>query len=472
MRSQRQTEIKEMNMTTQLINEATYNYLKGLNVEDRTSKQQDDIDAYEAANNIGEEQVTDAPEVAQNDVELTQLNDDVPVEEEGLDDQLEQSEVSAQTAEEVALSKLGAIQADQKTAEVLASFNTQFKRFSPCLKNGDLQNLVALSQLANGFSKLNPHHLVLTCSDLAVAEKLVKIRSYLDFDYVVSDREDSYAIQGELVKAPYATHGIYLDSAIKVANTFKHHPEAKEIKYGSKFIACVGVKPYDHAKNDLVVAYIDKVVEFEDEVAKEDITSINDKTDLAMMMHKIARQQWRDELGEQIKAYIQSPELAEITKQLRPTTANAWKPFLVIAKMVSDDLFKAMYKLMTEYAAKASLDDKYSVYAAVQLALPEYEQYISKYGFAQAVSSKTIEGWVKYYGQSVTPKKVTEALNVKDKLEATSNKFCLGINTSGFELSKLKAFVDAELDMNDQRIVNLINKMKEAPTKNAEAQAA
>ena len=67
---------------------------------------------------------------------------------------------------------------------------------------------------------------------------------------------------------------------------------------------------------------------------------------------------------------------------------------------------------------------------------------------------------------------MSEALNVKDHIEATSNKFCLGINTSGFELSKLKEFVDAELDMNDKRIANLVAKMKEAPTKNVEALAA
>lgn len=464
-----------MNMTTQTINEATYNAFTLVPVAIRTTEMQEQIEAYEAENklNVDDENLTtNAPVVAQDAVEPTQLNDDMPVKEEVLEEQSEPSEVSTQTAEEVALSKLEAIQADQKTAEVLASFNTQFERFSPRLKNDALQNLVALSQLANGFSKQNSHHLVLTCYDLAVAEKLVKIRSYLDFDCVVSDREDSYAIQGDLFKAPYATHGIYLDSAISSSKPFKHHPEAKEIKHGSKFIACVGAKPYDHAKNDLVVAYVDKAVEFVDEVAGEDITAINDKTDLPMMMHKIARQQWRDELGEQIKTYINSPELAEITKQLRPTSANAWKPFLVIAKMVSDDLFKAMYQLMTEYAATASLDDKYTVYAAVQLALPEYEQYVSKYGFAQAVSSKTIEGWVKYYGQSVMPKKVNEALNVKDRIEATSNKFCLGINTSGFELSKLKAFVDAELDMNDQRLIKLVAKMKEAPTKNVEALAA
>lgn len=459
-------------MTTQLINEATYNYLKGSNVEDRTSKQQDDIDAYEVAHNIGEEDAVEAPVAAQNEEELTQLNGNLPVDEEGLDDETAQSEELTKTAEEVALEKVSMIKADTKTAEVLASFNTQFARFSPHLADEDLQNLVAISQLANGFSKLNPHHLVLTCSDIATAEKLVKIRSYLDFDYVISDREDSYAIQGELVKAPYGTHGIYLDTAIKSANTFKHHPEAKEIKYGSKFIACVGAKPYDHNNNDLVVAYIQDAVQFAEGSAPEDILTINDKTDINIMMHKIARQQWRDDLGEQIKNYIKSAELADITKQLRPATAKTWKPFLVIAKMISDEMFKSMYQLMTKYAAMVSLDQKYSVYAAVQLALPEYEAYVSKFGFSKVVSVKTIEGWVKYFGETVAPKKVSEALTVANVIGATSNKFCLGINTSGFDLDALKRFVDSQLDMTDKRIAKLVEKMTQAPTEVAEAQAA
>lgn len=462
-------------MTTQLITEATYNAYTSIPVAERLPEIQEQIEAYEAHNNLNvdaEEQTTDAPEVAQDEQELTQLNDDMPVDEEGVDEQSEPSEESDKTAKEVALEKVAMIEADQQTAEVLASFNTQFNRFSPSLKDAALQNLVALSQLANGFSKRNPHHLVLTCSDLQTAEKLVKIRSYLDFDYVISDREDSYAIQGELAKAPYATHGIYLDTSIKLANTFKHHPDAASIKYGSKFIACVGAKAYDHAKNDLVAAYVNEAVEFEDGVAEEDILALNDKTDIAIMMHKIARQKWRDEQGEKIKGYIDSPELAEITKQLRPDSAKAWKPFLVIAKMVSDDLFKAMYELMIKYAATASLDHKYTVYAVVKLALPEYEQYIQKYGFAEVVSIKTIEGWVKYYGQTIAPKKVSEALNVPGKINASSNKFCLGINTSGFEISTLKAFVETELDTNDQRIANLMSKISEAPTKTVEAQAS
>ena len=455
-------------MTTLLINEATYNYLKSSNVEDRSSKQQDDIDAYEAAHNIDEEDALEAPIVAQNEQELTQL-DDIPTEEEGLDDQSKQPEGSAKTAEEVALEKVTMIESDKKTAEVLASFNTQFARFSTRLTDEDLQNLVAISQLANGFSKLNQHHLVLTCSDITTAEKLVKIRSYLDFDYVISDREDSYAIQGELTKAPFGTHGIYLDTAIKSANTFKHHPEAKGIKYGSKFIACVGAKPYDHNNNDLVVAYVNEAVQFAEGTPSEDILTINDKTDINIMMHKVARQQWRDDLSEQIKDFIKSDELTEITKQLRPATADAWKPFLVIAKMVSDEMFKSMYQLMTKYAATASLDQEYNVYAAIQIALPEYEAYVSKFGFSKVVSVKTIEGWVKHYGETVAPKKLSEALTVANVIGATTNKFCLGINTSGFDLEVLKNFVDSKLDMTDKRIVKLVEKMAQASAKIAEA---
>lgn len=466
-------------MTTQFITEETYKALKQLPVAIRTAEMQEQIEAYEAENSLNvdaeehaTESTTEAPVVAQVEEELTQLNDDVPVDESNLDEESEQSEASANDAEEVALEKVSAIAANEKTAEVFESFNTQFDRFSTKMVDQDLQNLVAISQLANGFSKINQHHLVLTCSDMAMAEKLVKIRSYLDFDYVVSDREDSYSIQGELVKAPYGTHGIYLDATIKSANTFKHHPEAKEIKYGSKFIACVGAKAYNHANHDLVVAYVDEAVQFEEGSVPEDILTINDKTDISIMMHKINRQKWRDDLGEQIKTYINSPELAEITKQLRPTTADAWKPFLVIAKMVSDEMFKSMYNLMTEYAATASLDQKYSVYAAVQLALPEYEAYASKFGFSKTVAVKTIEGWVKYYGETIAPKKVNEALTVTNEIGATSNKFCLGINTSGFDLDLLKSFVNAQLDMNDKRIVKLVEKMTQAPTKVIEAQAA
>lgn len=463
-------------MTITINTQEEYVALQALPVALRLEEHEEALRTYDAlhnpANNNPEEGDLNAPVVAQNEEKLTQLNGDMPVDEEGSDDETAQSEGSTKTAEEVALEKVSMIEADTKTAEVLASFNTQFERFSPRLADENLQNLVAISQLANGFSKLNPYHLVLTCSDITTAEKLVKIRSYLDFDYVISDREDSYAIQGELTKAPFGTHGIYLDTAIKSANTFKHHPEAKSIKYGSKFIACVGAKPYDHNNNDLVVAYINESVQFAEGSAPEDILTVNDKTDIAIMMHKIARQKWRDDLGEKIKTYIKSDELTEITKQLRPATANAWKPFLVIAKMVSDEMFKSMYQLMTEYAATASLDQEYSVYAAIQMALPEYETYVSKFGFSKVVSVKTIEGWVKHYGETVAPKKVSEALTIANVIGATTNKFCLGINTSGFDLDALKNFVDSKLDMTDKRIVKLVEKMAQAPTKIAEAKAA
>ena len=88
------------------------------------------------------------------------------------------------------------------------------------------------------------------------------------------------------------------------------------------------------------------------------------------------------------------------------------------------------------------------------------------------VSVKTIEGWVKYFGETVAPKKVSEALTVANVIGATSNKFCLGINTSGFDQDALKSFVDSQLDMTDKRIAKLVEKMTQAPTKVAEAQAA
>lgn len=468
-------------MNTQIIEQGTYNYLKGLDVADRSPKQQDDIDAYEAAHNLDDKSESAeviaaptnnaeiAPTIVTDAVEITQLNDDMPEDEQGSDDDTKQSDAPTNDAEVKALELVVDIEANEQTVNLLASFHNQFARFSPKMIDQDLQNLVAISQFANGFCKENQHHLVLTCSDKETAQKLVMIRSKLDFDYAISDREISYAVQGDLIKAPYGTHGIYLDTGVVTANTFKPHPDFKAFtQFGSKFIACVGAKKYDHSSNELVIAYVQEPIQFEDGQAPEDILTVLDRTDRGICTHRFDRQDWRDEFGDQIKAAIKSEALTELTFGLTPKFAEAWKPFLVIAKMISDDMFLAMYRLMMQYKKTAQLGEEYSVYAAIQLALPEYEAYVTKYGFSPVVSVKTIEVWLKYYGQTVAHKKVNDALTEGD-FKAVSNKFCLGINTTGFDLKTLKDFVDSKLDMTKPSIEELVSKMKEAPTTQAEA---
>ena len=65
-----------MNMTTQLINEETYNAFTLVPVAIRTTEMQEQIEAYEAQNNLNvddENLTTNAPVVAQDAVEPTQL---------------------------------------------------------------------------------------------------------------------------------------------------------------------------------------------------------------------------------------------------------------------------------------------------------------------------------------------------------------------------------------------------------------
>ena len=51
-------------MTTQLINEATYNYLKSQAVEDRSPKQQEDLEAYESENGLNVDAEEHSPEAS------------------------------------------------------------------------------------------------------------------------------------------------------------------------------------------------------------------------------------------------------------------------------------------------------------------------------------------------------------------------------------------------------------------------
>ncbi|MGE8646251.1 hypothetical protein [Acinetobacter vivianii] len=461
-------------MNTQLIiNEATYNAYKHVPVELRTAEIQDQIEAYEAQNSLN---VDTEKDVSETSVEIptatgveanTKPQSD---EKNGTEENLQLTEVFDKIDDELILEKVSSIEVNEKTAEMFASFHTQFERFSPKLVDDDLQNLIAISQLANGFSKRNAHHLIVTCSDLQTAEKLVKIRSYLDFDCVISDREDSYAIQGELAKAPYGTHGIFLDTSVQLSNTFKHHPDTKDIKYGSKFIACVGAKKYSHTTNEQVVAYVTEPLVFVEGNAPEKIEELNDKTDMGFMLHKVKRQQWRDAFGVTIKTAINSKELVELTTGLAPKFAQAWKPFLVIAKMISDEMFLSMYKLMMEYRKTLALGQEYKVYAAIRLALPDYEAYVTKLGFDSVVAVKTIEVWIKHYKQHVTSKKVSDALT-EGEFKAVNNKFCMGINTSGFDLNELKTFIDSKLDVPQIQIQvqALLDEMKKALTLSVEA---
>ncbi|WP_151747268.1 hypothetical protein [Acinetobacter lactucae] len=385
------------------------------------------------------------------------------------DDASTDAQTINQTEVEAALEKVSFIHQNEQTASLLTSFFEQQKRFIPLIENSALQDMLAVSQLANAYCKGYHHTLAYKVTDKTMAELLVGIRCALDFDAVISDREDSYQIQVDKLKSPYATHGIVTDGTM-TNSPFRSHSNKADIKHGSTFIATTGELQYVHAKQPSLVAYVKDNIEFvKEDVKRENFTKINPKTDIGILMHKVLRQNWRDDLNSIIKEYLSSKEIDELTADLVAETAKAWKPFLVIAKMISDEVFKNVYSVMLKYTAQCSLPDIFKVCVAIKLALPPFKALIEEYGFQRSLNQKLIDKWLDHYGQKLSPSLTKKVLD-DAQLKSESNQFCFGVNTTGYKIADLENLVATTLGAKPERVESLENAMREhaASTKKAE----
>lgn len=428
----------------------------------------------DAAQSAGFTDMADSDEDSDPD-NLTQLNGDMPVDEDEFEesqspedeDQADATLIAAQKA----LDTLDFIEQDDKTAQLLESFNTQQNRFIPLLADNNLQYMVAISQLANAYSKTYRHTLAFKCADLEKANNLVGVRCTLDFDSVISDRADSYQIQAEKSKSPYASHGIVLDGQPS-NNQFRSHADKAEIKHGSTFIATTGELPYDHKNQPLLVAYVKDEVQFKtDDAKRETFAELNPLTDIGIMTHKMNRQKWRNDMHQTIKGYLESAEVANLTSDLVPETAKAWKPFLVIAKMISDEAFIAVHQVMQKYSAHKALPDIYKVCAAVDLALPKFKSLITEFGFSASISQKMIDKWLEHYGERLNPTATKKALDDAG-LKSETNQFCFGVNTTGYKIEDLEKLVKTTFDSKPDRVKALKNKMSTHANKQLTTKAA
>lgn len=416
------------------------------------------LQALVAANVANEEQIAELKRL-QDEQENLVADDDVPTEVQTIN----------QTEADAALEKVSFIHQTDQTASLLTSFLEQQNRFIPLINDPALQQMFAVSQLANAYCKGYRHVLAYKVTDKAMAELLVEIRCALDFDAVISDREDSYQIQVEKLKSPYATHGIVTDGNM-TNSPFRSHSNKTDIKHGSTFIATTGELQYVHAKQPSLVAYVKDDIEFvKEDVKREDFAKINPKTDIGILMHKVLRQNWRDDLNSNIKEYLSSKEIDELTADLVAETAKAWKPFLVIAKMISDEVFKNVYSMMQKYTAQCSLPDIFKVCVAIKLGLPPFKALIEEYGFQRSLNQKLIDKWLDHYGQKLSPSLTKKALD-DAQLKSESNQFCFGVNTTGYKIADLENLVTKILATKPERVESLENAMLEhaASTKKAE----
>ncbi|MEG6548152.1 hypothetical protein V6C59_20055 [Acinetobacter bereziniae] len=441
-------------MTNAIIEQGTYNYLKGLDVADRSPKQQDDIDAYEASHNIGEEKESSevnpmptndavaAPVVAQDEQELTPLNDDVPEDEQGSDDNTTQSE--AWTVDVVAV--------DQNIVEQFEDAYKVVENQLPEFNDEKMKKLFVLAAKATCLTKWTGAFTLRmrTVDHETLPQRMAHTFGLLSFDYFRSKSLINKAMKDAQIGTKYLTICTVPEEAQR-DTTVKGYEDAL---LGCQFIAHWNTIKRDETDYS-IIGQFEHV--FKDEGVKNDDYHI---LTTSIMGVRYTQQVWLEKNKEHVQDLIEKIQ-ATRPAQVKAETFKLWSGILVLASLWNKDTYNEMVQLMLEMVGTVPLEGKYKLACALSVVVPDMESFLSRYSnnSDMKLSSTMIGGLLKSVG-------FTEDLSV------CFQQIGLAMNShkSGYTIQLLKETYTPLLKFEDVRIQNYLKNLKRPKAVNAPEQ--
>ncbi len=441
MRSQRQTEIKEMNMTTQLINEATYNAFITIPVEDRDPAIQEQIEAYAAQNNLNVDAEEHAPEasvepaVAPEEVVDTNTQ---PVSQDAANDE---SEASEWTVEGVEL--------DTELAEQMKlSLDVLDDQLS--IADQRYKHFLALAAKATCLVKwTGPFILDVRVNDetkdLDFAKHVANTLGLLSFNHLLAESVLNKEIKEYQVKNKYVT----ICSVPLQAKRDSAVAKYDEAKKGCQFVVHTKAMEYVH-NDDLNIAKLENIFSSE-EIKNEPL----EESSVEIHGVRFYQLKWIKENEEKLANLVDqfNTQHKAIAPKVKAETFKAWSGILLLALLWDKAVYDDMVKLMNELVGTQGLEVKEKLACALSVVVPEYEQLMTRFNAEQHITTKLVGSLVKGFGLT--------------DYEVSKGFFDLGIsmkdNKGGYNLSTLKAKITEVVKYEDPMIQTYLTKLQTKP---------
>lgn len=427
-------------MTTQLINEATYNYLKSQAVEDRSPKQQEDLEAYESENGLNVDAEEHSPEASVEPavafVEVVDTNTEPNVQD-AANDSPEALTASVDTVEQ------DANIADQmkQSLEILdAQFSITDQRY---------KRFLALAAKATCLVKwTGPFILDVRVKDEKFAYHVANTLGLLSFKHFLADSILNKEIKEQQVKTKYLT----ICSVPKFSKRDSAVDGYSEAKKGCQFVVHTEAVSYVH--NDFSnIAKLENVV-----TLKEGATNYDDSS-TAILRVRLNQQEWvetnKDKLAELVSNL--NAQHKTIASKVKAETFKAWSGILLLAALWDKDVFADMVNLMKEQVGTQGLADKEKLACALSLVIPEYETLMTRFKVEKHITTKLVGNLVKGFGLGDT--EISKGF--------TDLGLPMGQNKSGYDLETLKAKILEVVKYEDVAIQAYLTKLQNAETAKA-----
>lgn len=431
-------------MTTQLINEETYNAFITIPVPSRDPAIQEQIEAYEAHHNLnvdGEDHTpTTSVEPSVAPVEVVDTNTQ-PISQDAANDE---SEVPAWN--------VNAVKQDAELVEQMKlSLDVLNDQLS--IKDQRYKNFLALAAKATCLVKwTGPFILDVRVGESVITENnkdkhafakhLANTLGLLSFNHLLAESVLNKEIKEHQVKNKYVT----ICSVPTTAKRDSAVDNYDEVKKGCQFVVHTEAMKYVH--NDyLNIAKLENI--FSSEVVVKELYTA---TSTPILRVRLEQQEWVESNKERLANLViqLNTKQKAIAPKVKAETFKAWSGILLLAALWDKAIFADMVALMNEQVGTQGLEIKEKLACALSVVVPEYEELMTRFNAKQHITTKLVGSLVK--GVGLTDYDVSQGF------------FDLGIpmkdNKGGYELATLKAKIIEVVKYEDQAIQTYLTKLQ------------
>ena len=427
-------------MTTQLINEATYNAFITIPVEDRDPAIQEQIEAYEAQNNLNVDAEEHAPEASVEPAvapeEVVDINTQ-PVSQDAANDESEAPEWNVEGVEQ-----------DAELAEQMKlSLDVLDDQLS--IADQRYKHFLALAAKATCLVKwTGPFILDVRVNDetkgLDFAKHVANTLGLLSFNHLLAESVLNKEIKEYQVKNKYVTI-CSVPLQAKRDSAVNKYDEAKK---GCQFVVHTQAIKYEH-NDDLNIAKLENIF------SSEEIKESYKETSTPILRVRLTQQEWVEKHEERLVELVAqfNTQHKAIAPKVKAETFKAWSGILLLAALWDKAVFTDMVALMNELVGTQGLEVKEKLACALSVVVPEYEQLMTRFNAEQHITTKLVGSLVKGFGLT--------------DYEVSKGFFDLGIsmkdNKGGYNLSTLKAKITEVVKDEDPMIHTYLTKLQTKP---------
>lgn len=428
-------------MTTRLINESTYDYLKNSNVEDRSSQQQDDIDAYETAHNIGEDHAVEAPE----STPATSV-----IEAEGKEIVRPESVSEAITMQSEEVAEDAELSALMQTKEYVRS------QMLPTFTRTEVADFILVASVAECFAEHCTHTIAYDVPQ-ELRKQFNKVNAYQSFRSISTTELMSREIKSELSKKNWAT--ICTEYTTQSTGTIRNTEADKSLKYGSQVISYSDILKYAHNPENFL-GHVK--VEFETNSLEELKTDVDPWLDIDIDEARIMQKKWYTKNTSSVLAMLDNmdqykpPRLTEVKFQ-------RYKLLLTIAKLWGEEHFNNVLTILNEIALTSGIAEHEKFACALKKALDNAQAHFAQ-PLTQIPSDTIIAELNKLEGFNYSRQTLPTALADLGVNKETARKSIIffGNTVQGYEVELLTSALTPFFTENDAAVTNFLNNLQQA----------